>query len=609
MKLVRLAPAALFCLLLATVGAGATRKAATPAAHAPAAHAPAARAPAPPAGAGGLATTQAPPPGGFLPDTAWLVRVGPRITRVRDFVQLYYDSYPEYRPAPDSAGRVQFMQSIIHRDVMGLTALALGRPLDFEDRATLREYTQGVLSNMIFQRLVMDSVQVSDAEVQEAWRQYGYEQHFRHVLVYERALAERLRHQLLSGRISWSDAVRRYSKAPDAAQGGDIGWKKRSDIPDELALQIFSLNPGETSPVVEERDGFHLVQSVERRTVEPPVYHSLEHVLRLMLRQHKSEIRAQRITDQLAREQDLVPDTANVAFVAAAFDRNTKVTGPALSNMAQLEATVPDFAPADTGRVLARWKEGRFTVRDLMDSYSALPPVVRPNLGSPDAVVSQTEAVVLDPYRAKLAIRLGLDKDPLAVRMLARKREELLVDHLYQDSVGSRVWVSKPERLAYYEKNKPQFITYSSVRFAAITRPSKASADSLAEALRHGADPAAILSADSLAGNVTGAIQTRTEADHGPYQKLLFEEMRPGQVVVGPPDKQGVYIVFDELSFDKGHQLTYAESESMIDESLQNVKADQATQALVARLGRRYRIASRPELVMRVRLEDPTLTH
>ena len=45
----------------------------------------------------------------------------------------------------------------------------------------------------------------------------------------------------------------------------------------------------------------------------------------------------------------------------------------------------------------------------------------------------------------------------------------------------------------------------------------------------------------------------------------------------------------------------------MIDESLQNMKADTALKALIERLKPRYSIASRPELLMLVMMVDPTL--
>src|SRR5689334_6218931 len=115
----RLLPLGLSCLLLLCALPRGARSA-TPARHAGASAAASKR----PAHLTGY-VNGVPDTGQFLPDTTWLIRVGPRVTRARDFVNSYFTSDPQYRPGVDSAGRVQFMNSIIHKDVLGLTALAI----------------------------------------------------------------------------------------------------------------------------------------------------------------------------------------------------------------------------------------------------------------------------------------------------------------------------------------------------------------------------------------------------------------------------------------------------------------------------------------------------
>src|SRR5262252_212287 len=138
-----------------------------------------------------------PDTGQFLPDSVWLLRVGPRVTTVGDYVRAWFTSYPEYRPAGDSAGRVQFLNSLLHKDVLGMTALALNRPQGFEDRLALRETRQRSLANAVYQRFVRDSVVVTDAEVRAQWESYKWQQHFRHILVADRATADRVRRELI----------------------------------------------------------------------------------------------------------------------------------------------------------------------------------------------------------------------------------------------------------------------------------------------------------------------------------------------------------------------------------------------------------------------------
>src|SRR5436190_1407517 len=85
-----------------------------------------------------------PDTGQFLPDSVLLGRVEKRTISVRDYVESYFASYAEYRPRPDEAGRLEFLNSMINKEVLGLTALSINRPLGFEDRAVMREFTERV---------------------------------------------------------------------------------------------------------------------------------------------------------------------------------------------------------------------------------------------------------------------------------------------------------------------------------------------------------------------------------------------------------------------------------------------------------------------------------
>jgi hypothetical protein len=145
-----------------------------------------------------------PDTGQFLADSVWLLRVGPRLTTVGDYVRNWFNSYPEFRPGQDSAGRVQFLKSLMHKDVLGMTALALNRAQGFEDRLALRETRQRALANAVYQRYVRDSITVTDAEVRTMWESYKWLQHFRHILLADRATADRVRRELISGRVTWT---------------------------------------------------------------------------------------------------------------------------------------------------------------------------------------------------------------------------------------------------------------------------------------------------------------------------------------------------------------------------------------------------------------------
>jgi len=59
---------------------------------------------------------------------------------------------------------------------------------------------------------------------------------------------------------------RALSRAPNAADGGALGWIERGQLPPEFEAAVFGLATGEVSEPVPSNAGWHVFQVVERRT-------------------------------------------------------------------------------------------------------------------------------------------------------------------------------------------------------------------------------------------------------------------------------------------------------------------------------------------------------
>jgi len=78
-----------------------------------------------------------------------------------------------------------------------------------------------------------------------------------------RRLAERVRREALRPGADFAALARRYSDAPDAASGGDVGVFDRGMMIKSFEDAAFALKVGEISPVVETRFGFHIIKRIE----------------------------------------------------------------------------------------------------------------------------------------------------------------------------------------------------------------------------------------------------------------------------------------------------------------------------------------------------------
>lgn len=171
-----------------------------------------------------------------------------------------------------------------------------GLPFD-TFRQNVREQ---IVLNRLRQREVDDKVEVSDAEVDQFLRETGtqtgerVEYNTAHILVRvpeqaspERIEAARLRAEKARAEAAasgdFAKAAASYSDAPDALQGGALGWRTQDRLPELFALQLLKMKPGQVSEVLRSPAGFHIVKLVDQRgataSAAPITQTRLRHIL------------------------------------------------------------------------------------------------------------------------------------------------------------------------------------------------------------------------------------------------------------------------------------------------------------------------------------------
>ena len=85
-----------------------------------------------------------------------------------------------------------------------------------------------------------------------------------------RARAEEALAQLRKG-ADFRQVVAAFSDAPDALQGGAMGWRQSTRLPTLFAETLAPLQPGEVSAVLRSANGFHILRLNERRGANAPV--------------------------------------------------------------------------------------------------------------------------------------------------------------------------------------------------------------------------------------------------------------------------------------------------------------------------------------------------
>jgi peptidyl-prolyl cis-trans isomerase SurA len=206
------------------------------------------------------------------------------------------------------------------------------------------QFREQLADQVTVQRLrdsvVHDSVSVTDSEIDNLLSSPAYkagEVHLAHIqisipsgadaaaihasqLKAEQALAA------IKGGMDFNAAAIRYSDAPDALDGGDLGWRRLDEMPPAFADTIDTMKPGDVSAALQGPTGFHILKLIGQRQPARQMvteYHARQivitpsNVITPAQAQQKAQELYHRIVDKhedfatLAKEESKDPTTAN----------------------------------------------------------------------------------------------------------------------------------------------------------------------------------------------------------------------------------------------------------------------------------------------------------
>lgn len=103
----------------------------------------------------------------------------------------------------------------------------------------------------------------------------------RHILVATEAEAKDLMAELKKGTAFDKLAKEKSTDKASGAEGGDLGWFKRTDMVKEFSDAAFALKKGELSEApVKTQFGYHIIKVEDRRQAPPPAFEELAEQIR-----------------------------------------------------------------------------------------------------------------------------------------------------------------------------------------------------------------------------------------------------------------------------------------------------------------------------------------
>jgi peptidyl-prolyl cis-trans isomerase C len=177
------------------------------------------------------------------------------------------------------------LNQVIDRKAVFAMAQSEGLEQQPEVQRELARAREQTLQNALISRevgpLVTEAAVRARYDRDIASKQGEEEVHARHILVSTEDEAKKVIADLKAGGDFAAIAKARSKDPQAAAQGGDLGFFKKSDMLPEFADAAFALKPGQTSETpVKTSYGWHVIKVEERRVAPPQPYEEAHDELR-----------------------------------------------------------------------------------------------------------------------------------------------------------------------------------------------------------------------------------------------------------------------------------------------------------------------------------------
>jgi peptidyl-prolyl cis-trans isomerase SurA len=133
-----------------------------------------------------------------------------------------------------------------------------------------------------------------------------------------------------------------YSDAPDATQGGSLGWRPSARLPALFLETLEKLNPGEVSDILRSPNGFHIVKLIEKRGKQVTGGVQQTHVRHILIRAREG-LSASEARDRLAKMRERIAAGADFAELAKEQSEDSSATKGGDLGWVAPGDTVPEF--------------------------------------------------------------------------------------------------------------------------------------------------------------------------------------------------------------------------------------------------------------------------
>jgi peptidyl-prolyl cis-trans isomerase C len=419
-------------------------------------------------------------------EDAIVAKVGPREIPLATFEKAWATVDPKYLPGhEDLAGRTEFLETIINKEILGLKADQLGYDKDEYVVQGMEAFKQVGLQAGYLKVKVADKIEMTEAKLQEAFKHYGKTLQMRQILCDTEDDALQVV-ELIKGGGDFETVCKQHSKGPDAAEGGRMVGALWGTFPPQFQV-LFETEVGDITPPIFSKYGYFVIKVISANKGSAKTFEEARPDLEKLLLQQLQMQASIDLSDNIREKHNFEFYEQNIATVFDAIPADRPLTNP--PNRSDEIYPLLRFDPQDLDKPLCTYAGKSITIKDFSDLYDRASFFQRPRREYRYGDVRKflIDIVMNELVEVEMETS-GIEKEPEVAEMLARKQEQLMVDKLYQDLVDGQTDVSRNELEEYYTDNIEQFRRPEERRFNAVVAGDRESAEKARKQLIAGRD-------------------------------------------------------------------------------------------------------------------------
>jgi parvulin-like peptidyl-prolyl isomerase len=416
-----------------------------------------------------------------------IARVEDKEITVTDFEKAVDLLDTKYLPETDDLeGKKEMLDNLINKEVMALKARDAGYEREEWFQNLWARFRNPFLISAMMDQLVRKSITVTEEEIDYYYDKMHNEYTLSQLVVLSKDLAWELRDRILAGE-DFAELAKQYSIDASARNGGFVGSDTVGRILWWVEEALFDMNEGDISTPLNTTSGYALIKVHRIRRIVPDEGrdYAEKRVRGIKEKKGTADLRAKVEKDI---ELTWYPDAIDFAYNALPEDipfedivsyKVTRENAPELN----LPEKYYDM-------IMCTYTDGSRTLGDFAKLYEAvgLPERPRRDKGK-EAIVQLVHRKVFDEVLAAYAEQQAKVLEIPEVReAYDLRKEQFLVQRLYEAQITDEVVVSQAEIEEYYNEHKDEIVVPEQRDFSIILVGDQAVANEVALKAKSGGD-------------------------------------------------------------------------------------------------------------------------